>query len=85
MSLRRVELLGMLLTSNPCPTSLNGGSCVYQRALEPVDVGKPLPLQDSGVGAVSQDLGAIEGAENQSNSSPESKLVQDSNPESTAK
>ncbi len=84
-SLKRVELLGMMLRSNPCPASLNGGSCVYHQAIEPEDAGKPLPLQDSAVGAISPDLGAIEGAKNQSNSSPEPKSVQDSGPESTAK
>jgi hypothetical protein len=64
---------------------LNGGSCVYQQALEPEDAGKPLPLQDSSFGAVPQDLGAINGVENQSNSSPEPKVVQDSKLKSTAK
>jgi Leucine-rich repeat (LRR) protein len=83
--LKRVELLGMLLRSNPCPASLNGGSCVYQQALEPEDAGKPLPLQDSSSSVVSEDFGAINGAENQSNSSPEPKVVQDSKLKSTAK
>ncbi len=84
-SLKRVELLGMLLRSNPCPAALNGGSCVYQQALEPEDAGKPLPLQDDGFGVVKPDLGAIEGAENQSNSSPEPKTVQGLKSESTTK
>jgi Leucine-rich repeat (LRR) protein len=46
-SLKRVELLGMLLTSNPCPTDLHGGSCVFQRLPEKTAGDLPMGVSDS--------------------------------------
>ncbi len=62
--LKRVELLGMLLSSNPCPASLNGGSCVYHRLLEGEETAKLPPPRDSSFESKTWELGTIEAPKN---------------------
>jgi internalin A len=62
--LKRVELLGMLSTSNPCPTSLNGGSCVYHRLPEGEETAKLPQPRDSSFESKTWELGTIEAPKN---------------------
>lgn len=85
LRLERVEILGMLLTNDPCPKTPVLRSCTYHKAIPREDVRQePLPLA-SEVEPVTLQLEPIEGAENQSNSSPEPKEVQKLKLESTGK
>jgi Leucine-rich repeat (LRR) protein len=85
LRLERVEILGMLLTNDPCPKVPALRSCTYHKAIPREDVRQePLPLS-SEAEPIIPPLGPIEGVENQSNSSPEPKKVQNLKPESAVK
>jgi Leucine-rich repeat (LRR) protein len=85
LRLERVEILGMLLTNDPCPKVPALRSCTYHKAIPREDVRQePLPLSGEAEPIIPQ-LGPIEGVENQSNSSPEPNKVQNLKPESAAK